>query len=246
VGVYTILDLLPWLGIKTDILLTTDEESCRSSAQVFKSTKKYNWMVEFDRMGDDVVTYGMDTVGFRDAIDAAKMIHNFGSYSDICDLDELGCCALNVGVGYHDPHSIRAHMFVREYVHNMKKFVKFYWKNKDISYPLPKPERNTKSKSTKHRWFQWDGYDDDDRDAYIRPSTMIGDRTELNELTGTVVHQDQQRCPDCGLSLDYIGSNIYACWVCDKEFEYDFNSDRLVEFNPLTGELINDTLGANR
>jgi hypothetical protein len=38
-GVYTLLDLLPQCGLDFDILLTTDEERCMSTAQDFRTSR---------------------------------------------------------------------------------------------------------------------------------------------------------------------------------------------------------------
>ena len=54
-GIYVIMDILPRFGIKPDILLTEGEESGKSTADHFITTKKYNWAFSFDRMGTDVV-----------------------------------------------------------------------------------------------------------------------------------------------------------------------------------------------
>ena len=60
-GVYTILHYLPKYhpNVKYDYLITTDEEIGKSTAQLFAKVnkKKYNWIVEFDRKGEDVVLY---------------------------------------------------------------------------------------------------------------------------------------------------------------------------------------------
>jgi hypothetical protein len=213
VGVYTILDLLPQLGIKCDVLLTTDEESCDSSAKLFQTNKKYNWLVEFDRMGEDVVTYGMDSSEFTGALTKSKFNIGMGSYSDISSMRTLGCCALNVGVGYHDCHSPNANMFVGEYVRNMKKFINFYHNNKDTHYAFD-------SISVSQQWW------DEDYRNY-KPYVQKGDRVLVNDLTGTEIHTDQQRCPDCGLYLDYMEDDTYTCWVCDRDWEYDYEKDKL-------------------
>src|SRR3990167_3487637 len=43
-GVHIGLDILPRLGVKTDILLTTDEEKGGSTSEYFVPTKQYNWI----------------------------------------------------------------------------------------------------------------------------------------------------------------------------------------------------------
>lgn len=126
-GVYTILSVLPKLGVNTDVLLTENEERGRSTAGYFQTEKKYNWIVEFDRRGDDVVTY---------VYDWEKVVGRFfdigmGSFSDISELEHLGCKALNVGIGYHDEHSKRAYFVIEEYLAQIERFVGFYGKYQD-------------------------------------------------------------------------------------------------------------------
>lgn len=130
-GVYIIVDLLPKLHINVDVLLTENEEVGASTAADFLTDKKYNWIVEFDRRGDDVVTYQYDWPN--------KTISNhfnmgLGSYSDISDLDHLGVNALNVGVGYHDEHSDLCYVVLPELFSQLCKFSAFYANNHDIRY----------------------------------------------------------------------------------------------------------------
>lgn len=220
VGVYTVLDMLPKLGIKCDVLLTTDEETCNTSAKLFTTKKQYNWIVEFDRKGDDVVTYGMASDEMLHALECAKFHLGWGTYSDIVSMTHLQTCAFNVGVGYQNCHSTDAHMSVRDYVKNMKKFVFFYHHNRDVRYPLAIKQHTSRG------WDNWDDYDST-RYGGSAKATQLRDRVELNECTGREVHTDSQQCPDCGLELDYMGNGFYACWVCDKEFEYNYDDDTL-------------------
>ena len=208
VGVYTVLDMLPSLGIKTDILLTTDEEKCQSSARLFNTGKQYNWLVEFDRRGEDIVTYGMTSRVFEDELEACKFKIGMGSYSDICDLTHLGVCAMNVGVGYEDAHNLNARMSVGAYVRNLKRFLSFYHKNKDVIFDIS------------------DTYDQCDMwyDA-VRPN-----HGELfNDLTGNVIHVNNQRCRQCNLLLDYWGNDQWYCNMCDTMYEYNYHREKLEE-----------------
>ncbi len=130
-GVYTILDLLPKMDINVDILLTTDEEIGASTADLFVPSKKYNWIVEFDRRGVDAATYhyyGMDKY--------AEKYFNVvtGSFSDISFMD-IGCCGINVGVGYYREHSRDCFVNLGDYCRQMIKFKKFYNRFKDVSIP---------------------------------------------------------------------------------------------------------------
>ncbi|MCK9369379.1 hypothetical protein M0R04_05535 [Candidatus Dojkabacteria bacterium] len=130
IGVYTLLYLLPKLGVNIDILFSNDEERGASTASRFKTDKKYNWMVEFDRRGDDAVTY---RYRFDDVVEKHFII-GVGSYSDISSMSHLGCMGFNVGVGYSDEHSINAYMDVEMYINQIAYFLLFYQSNKDTFY----------------------------------------------------------------------------------------------------------------
>lgn len=129
-GVYTILEVLPRLGINVDVLLTTDEEIAKSTATLFTPKKEYNWMVEFDRRGDDAVTYQYD---WEDIIGDYFQVGT-GTFSDLNDLDHVGVCGVNVGVGYQDEHSPFCYMSVAEYRHQLARFVSFWDYEKDNRY----------------------------------------------------------------------------------------------------------------
>jgi hypothetical protein len=135
------MDLLPSLGIHMDILLTVGEESGMSTASMFRTKKKYNWVVEFDRAGVDTVIY--DFKEWTATIEKYfKLGH--GTFSDISSLN-IGCCALNIGVGYHNQHTSGCLAYLDEYKPQIERFVKFYNENKDIHYPhTPVPKNDFK------------------------------------------------------------------------------------------------------
>ncbi|MEM0142895.1 MAG: hypothetical protein QXL94_02940 [Candidatus Parvarchaeum sp.] len=126
-GVYIIMHVLPRLGINVDVLLTWDEERCNSSAQFFETTKKYNWIIEFDRMGVDVVMYQyFANIRAREYVTSLGLKADYGSYTDIVELEHLGCVGFNWGVGYHAHHSINAWVSVDELDYMIGKFRKFW------------------------------------------------------------------------------------------------------------------------
>ena len=88
------------LGI--DLLFTDHEESGYTTAKDHVC-KGYNWVVEFDRMRDDVVTYDLSSEAFDAALSDFWTV-GYGSYSDICDLNTTACC-MNLGVGYNRAHA---------------------------------------------------------------------------------------------------------------------------------------------
>lgn len=135
-GVYTILDLLPQLGISVDILLTTDEEIGRSTASEFTRcfpNTAYSWVVEFDRRGENVVTYDLDSPEWLTALRGVGYSINQGSFSDISYLG-LDCCMVNVGVGYHHEHSRDCYVELAEYKRQIARFQRFYSKFHDKEF----------------------------------------------------------------------------------------------------------------
>jgi len=115
------------LGTKlcADILLTDDEEKCTSTAQ-YHICKNYNWVVEFDRAGDDVVTYEDDSYAFQQVLFKYWNI-GFGSYSDIADLPTTACC-FNLGIGYQHAHSKDSYVDLKVLARQVEKFKEFYEK----------------------------------------------------------------------------------------------------------------------
>jgi len=132
-GVYIITDVLPKLGLKYDILLTDDEEIGQSTAQFFSTEKKYNWMFQFDRKGNDAVVYDYDTIDWKDAVKTHFKL-GIGSFSDICELEHLGCCGINIGTCYDDYHSKLAYANLTQLEVQIKAFAKFYHQFKDVHF----------------------------------------------------------------------------------------------------------------
>jgi hypothetical protein len=130
-GVYTILDFLPQCGVNVDILFTENEESLVTTAIYFDPPKSYNWIVEFDRKGSDVVSYDYDW----DDVLAPYFSVGVGTFSDISELEHCGCKAVNIGIGYHDEHSFGAYFVISEYLAQMQRFLKFYHEKKDEFFP---------------------------------------------------------------------------------------------------------------
>lgn len=128
-GAYVILEMLPRLGIVCDWLLTTDEEMGASTADSFDTDKLYNWVIQFDRGGTDVVMYQYETKDLVKLVGASGAQVGTGSYSDICCLDHLGCAGINWGVGYRDYHGPRAHAWLEDTFRMVARFAKFHRAN---------------------------------------------------------------------------------------------------------------------
>lgn len=185
-GAYVILELLPKLGIKVDWLLTTNEEVGASTAADFilPAGKSYNWMIEFDRGGTDVVMYQYEDKEMCKLVEASGARVGMGSYSDIADLDDLGCVGFNWGVGYYDYHSKRAHAWLEDTFKMVSKFMRFYAANAathlpyiDVPSYIAQPARYTRE------W--WD------------------DLEAQEELV-------DEHCPACDAELD----SWRGCWEC--------------------------------
>ena len=128
-GVYCLLGLLPKMGIQLDVLLTTGEEKCQSTARHFQGG--YNWVVEFDRAGTDIVFYQYDDKVWNRAW---RIREGVGSYSDIADL-ELGVCCANLGIGYHNQHTRFCYADLDDTKKQLRRFAEFYGKHKNTRFP---------------------------------------------------------------------------------------------------------------
>lgn len=223
-GVYTVLDRLPDLGIAVDVLLTTGEETCVSTAENYankvKEKHKYNWIVEFDRMGTDIVTYDYGGDGFDALLKSrgAKNV-NCGMYSDIVDMEAMGVKAFNVGVGMQDYHSPYAHFFLGSYLSQIAWFRSFYdamsktklphtarptikWWNDDAhagwGQPRWRPAQTTKAGGVKHYDYTKVRSDWEDDRSFDKPNKGEFWCDVCNGLT----YLDKQgHCDRCGASV---------------------------------------------
>lgn len=143
-GVYVITELLPKLGVTCDWLLTTGEESGRSTAAFFSIKKQYNWMFQFDRGGTDVVMYDYECKDLRDRVRESGALIGNGSFSDICSLDHLNCKGVNWGVGYRDYHSPRSHAYLEDTFKMVEQFLRFYEDNKTEHLPHSQSFRSSR------------------------------------------------------------------------------------------------------
>jgi hypothetical protein len=134
-GAYIICELLPKLGVNLDLLLTTDEEIGDTSADAFDTDKQYNWIIEFDRGGTDVVMYQFETPALRKLVRASGAMVGTGSFSDICALGTLGVAAFNWGVGYEDYHGPRSHAWLNDTFQMVAHFMRFYTANYQTQLP---------------------------------------------------------------------------------------------------------------
>jgi hypothetical protein len=169
-GVHVILDVLPLLGIRPDILLTDDEEIGCSTAQEFFTDKQYNWMFQFDRRGTDAVCY--EFYNMEPYVEECFKL-GFGSFSDICWLEHLGCGGVNVGTGYYNEHTKNSYANLKHCSAQVERFATFWYAFKDEHIPHePMPKWTYKADLTKADL----GFYTDDEEEYFHysPSPPYG------------------------------------------------------------------------
>jgi hypothetical protein len=135
-GAYVILDLLPKLGVTCDWLLTVGEENGMSTAEFFDPPKEYDWVIEFDRGGTDVVMYQYEDEASRQAVQASGATVGHGSFSDIASLEHLSVKAFNWGVGYRgNYHSERGYAFLYDTFAMVARYLRFHAQNAGKAMP---------------------------------------------------------------------------------------------------------------
>ena len=130
-GIYILTHLLPSKGVVLDWLFTDNEECGASTARYFDSPKAYNWTVEFDRQGDDVVLYQYDDGQLDEAFAEVGVAVGYGSYSDIVDLPETGTTCFNWGIGYQRQHTAACYVDFKEMDAQVDAFCRFHEAHKD-------------------------------------------------------------------------------------------------------------------
>ena len=180
-GVWVLCNLLPRIGINLDILLTDQEERAQSTARHFYPEKKYNWVVEFDRAGTDVVFYQYDE--WEDLWKKEGWRTSYGSFSDICWLDHLGVMCANVGVGYHFQHSKNCCANLNDTVRQAKRFARFWDTYKDEPFLYEEKDDNIYNKygdnhigsfASQYEWVKANG-------EWVRSSEIDLDETKTND-----------------------------------------------------------------
>jgi hypothetical protein len=227
-GAYIILELLPLLGVKCDILLTVGEETGRSTAAYFEPgdhhDREYNWMIEFDRGGTDVVMYQYDDDATRALVRECGAKVEDGIFSDISYMEHLGIKGFNWGVGYRDYHGPHGHAYLDDTTTMVGHFLKFHEANAEVS--LPHEESGGGS------W--WGGY---------RRFVNDDERMRCDQCLNLSVDYDTGWCEDCGTCnfcwYDGLNDECKCKWAQFERDEHRRAEERReIESVWLTGEAL--------
>lgn len=136
-GVYTLLYLLPQLGINFDILLSEGEEVGDPTSRWFYTKKKYNWMFQFDRMGTDVVHYQYTAPEWLNVLRKYFTKIKLGAFSDIAFMDHLNIQGVNIGTAYYNYTTPYAWASLNHLVEQAERFKQFYARYQNVKFGTP-------------------------------------------------------------------------------------------------------------
>lgn len=196
-GAWIALDLLPSLGVTVDVLLTDSEEIGQSTAQYFDPPKDYNWLVQFDRSGTDVVMYEYDCPETVAIAESFGFQTGFGSFTDICWLEHLDIAGWNIGTGYYRQHTDDCHAILSETLAQVRRFVPWWDEMKDTRIAAPKREPKRYGRGTGGGG-----------------GNPYGSLSHDWEGEGYRLLDDETYCPDCG---EY-GTDDYTCTGCGAAY----------------------------
>jgi hypothetical protein len=148
-GAFTIFHLLPY---KIDILLTNYEEDGASTAQYFEfpEGKEYRYCMQFDRSGNDVVTYNRDSLDFLSDLVSLGAEIGTGSFTDLCYLNTDACC-VNFGTAYYDAHGKKSWADLDDLADMVRLSTELFHLGK--SYKQDSPTRAKKAWKSQYRGF---------------------------------------------------------------------------------------------
>jgi hypothetical protein len=221
-GVFIILHVLPAMNINVDVLLSTGEEKGRSTARyaIDHIKKKYNWLVEFDRRGDDVVMYEYKNAKTTDIVESFELEVGRGSYTDICDMWELEIVGFNFGVGYYRAHSVHSFAVLDITAHMIAGFVEMYNKYKDtlIESDRTIPYRHRPKVVTKTTYpverndYGWDEWRDEHYDEYYSKAWLsFRDDVTAASTGGTQALPSPKDSNKTDRQPYYVDHECYAC-----------------------------------
>lgn len=220
-GAFILLDFLPMHDINLDILLTTGEEMCMSTAQYFTPPegKEYNWIAEFDRGGTDVVMYRYRDGTMINMLEGFGFDTGYGSYSDICELQDLGVKAFNFGQGMQNYHDEWGYVDLNDFDKMMSLFVSFYNTMQDVKLPHTKVTYRRYDRGKGHGRYSgaygYDQYNYSVEDNYQKTASVYVSCKSCG--TWTYKHKE---CNNCGSdkhmgtkkrASTYYSTKCYSC-----------------------------------
>jgi hypothetical protein len=167
IGMSLAMEVFHELGMQYNILMCDHEETGGStSAHVEKfdehtlgRLKAQNWFFEPDRGGHDCALYQyLDMKDWKEAVESAGWKASLGSFTDIVNLRHtLGVCGLNMGVGYHRPHSADAYLNVPELAFSCQNMVEFWQENHKKRFAYTGDKKRPPTTSNYKKGFDWIG-----------------------------------------------------------------------------------------
>ena len=109
-GIYAIFEIVSQ-GYRPTLLFCDKEESGGDGsiefAKVYNGICNPNCILELDRKGNnELVFYEEDNEEWQEfLIDLTGWEKSTGSFSDICNLYDLGCASVNLSIGYYNQHT---------------------------------------------------------------------------------------------------------------------------------------------
>ena len=232
-GVFVLLHLLPTLDCPPfDVLLTDGEESGQSTAQGFKQPRQYNWLFSFDREGGTTALYDYGGGDFEKLVKSYNLSPAHGTYSDICELDDLGAKAMNVGTGYKNQHSYKCFANLEQTEAMARRFVRFAKERHEEHMPHTR-RKYSRIPSRSDPWWQ---YLAEERTAIIakpakRENPKVEEMAYCDTCRATMEDDAWSYCPWCGGAVrrqyGFDERDGYATYRPFDGAEYD---------NPLTWE----------
>ena len=243
-GVFILTKILPVFGVLPDILLTTDEEIGRSTAEEFAPSKEYNWIFSFDRSGDDVVMYDYETIELWDMLEDNGFTPAWGSFSDICYLEHLGVSGFNFGTGYYNEHTKKCFAMLDIVSMMVAKFIEFYNRFKDDKFEyIPTPwsgfrglgkydeYEEYKDKFTyaqyydaeDEKWHDYKPVEEDDYDDYDDWDEWLED--ELVSMNKAISFTENHEDMNCDIESFPMDDRV-MCVMCYTHDEYIYFKDR--------------------
>lgn len=194
-----------------DLLLTDYEETGNSTAEFFEPSHEYNFVVELDREGMNYVAYGLACDEMKLALEMCGLDLEYGTYSDILELDHLKCSKINLGIGCYNSHGLHSgfqESVTDSQIEKLLNFVELFHEH-HFAY---------------NNEFDWMYEDDDDEEDYIYDGKYINYGQKAKNSTPVYLN-----CGYCSDPYPYWDMEVlddeYYCEYCASLFRHSYNED---------------------